>query len=315
MNVRRSMSDEGLVASRTPPGDGHAAGGATAGMLLRHAREAAGVHISALAAALKVPVKKIEALESDQLDQLPDAVFARALASSVCRTLKVDPAPVLRLLPGQVTPPLQLDPKVSNPTFSTPGMGWHLPLVSRVPRPVLVVASLLVLAALALLLFPSLSQFRPAPVKLVPAGNDAARPNPVAVSEVPSAVKPAVPSPSLPALADVVVTPASSAPATLVAPPASPVAASPSPAPPDAESAAGAVVFKTRAPSWVQVTDAAGAVLFSKTMAADETAGVSGAMPLSVTVGRSDAIDVRVRGKVFDLASVSKDNVARFQVK
>ena len=47
----------------------------SAGMLLRQAREAAGVHIGALSVSLKVPVKKLEALEADRHDLLPDAVF------------------------------------------------------------------------------------------------------------------------------------------------------------------------------------------------------------------------------------------------
>ncbi len=72
--------------------------GASAGTLLRQAREAAGLHVSSLAASLKVPVRKLEALEEDRYEELPDAVFVRALASSVCRTLKVDPAPVLQRL-------------------------------------------------------------------------------------------------------------------------------------------------------------------------------------------------------------------------
>ena len=54
-----------------------------------------GLHVATLAAALKVPVHKLEALEADDIDALPDAVFARALAASVCRSLKIDPAPVL----------------------------------------------------------------------------------------------------------------------------------------------------------------------------------------------------------------------------
>jgi hypothetical protein len=71
----------------------------TAGALLRDAREAAGLHIAALAVALKVPVAKLEALEADNFSALPDMVFVRALASSVCRTLKIDPQAVLALLP------------------------------------------------------------------------------------------------------------------------------------------------------------------------------------------------------------------------
>ena len=50
--------------------------GVTAGALLRQAREAAGLHVAALAVALKVPVRKLEALEDNRWDVLPDLVFA-----------------------------------------------------------------------------------------------------------------------------------------------------------------------------------------------------------------------------------------------
>lgn len=72
----------------------------TAGAVLRSYREANGLKLDALAFTLRVPVAKLEALEDDRLDLLPDAVFARALALAVCRLLKADPAPVLALLPG-----------------------------------------------------------------------------------------------------------------------------------------------------------------------------------------------------------------------
>ena len=58
------------------------AAGVTAGGLLREARQASGMHIAALAVALKVPVSKLEALEADNFGALPDTVFVRALASA-----------------------------------------------------------------------------------------------------------------------------------------------------------------------------------------------------------------------------------------
>ena len=73
-------------------------GATTAGRLLREARERQGLHIVALAAMIKVAPKKLEMLEADRLDALPDATFARALAQTVCRALKVDAGPVLALL-------------------------------------------------------------------------------------------------------------------------------------------------------------------------------------------------------------------------
>ena len=93
----------------------------SAGAMLRAAREAAGLHIAALAVSLKIPVRKLEALETDRLDLLPDAVFARALASSVCRSLKVDPDPVLRLLPQVDLQQLSAYERGINAPFSSSG--------------------------------------------------------------------------------------------------------------------------------------------------------------------------------------------------
>ena len=73
--------------------------GQTAGQMLRDAREQAGYHLPALAANLKVSVQKLEALEANDWSVFPDVVFTRALASTVCRVLKMDAAPVLALLP------------------------------------------------------------------------------------------------------------------------------------------------------------------------------------------------------------------------
>ena len=73
--------------------------GSGPGAMLRAARERQGLHIAALAAAIKIPQRKLEALESDRHDELLDATFTRALAMTVCRALKIDPAPVLAQLP------------------------------------------------------------------------------------------------------------------------------------------------------------------------------------------------------------------------
>ena len=53
-----------------------------------------------LASSIKVAPAKLEALELGQYDRLPDANFARALAMTVCRTLRIDPTEVLASLPA-----------------------------------------------------------------------------------------------------------------------------------------------------------------------------------------------------------------------
>ena len=75
------------------------------------------------------------------------------------------------------------------------------------------------------------------------------------------------------------------------------------------------IVFSAKGESWVEVTDARGTVVLRRTLAAGEAASASGVLPLAAVVGRADATQVQVRGRAFDLGAVSKDNVARFEVK
>jgi len=278
--------------------------GPSAGVLLRRAREAAGLHVAALAVSLKVPVRKLEALEEDRYDLLPDAVFARALASSVCRTLKIDPQPVLQKLPQTTAPRLVQDSEGINAPFRSPSdaVGPH-PWLEQLSRPVVLAVAALLIGAVALVFLPDFRRDEvaaPAPKAPETAGAPMAAP---VVIQPARAVQEA----AAPAAAQV--TTVSSPPAAAPAPQAA--VANVTTAPP----ASGVVVFRTRGPSWVEVTDSKGVVALRKLMAAGESAGATGALPLAVTVGSSSNTEVEVRGKAFDLAPVSRDNVARFEVK
>ena len=125
-----------------------AARGPSAGTLLRQAREAAGLHVAALAVSMKVPVRRLEALEADRWDELPDAVFIRALAASVCRTLKIDPAPVLERLPQVAQRVVEDRPGINQP-FHDPRTGGSGGLFTEMSRPLLgAIVALVVAAAL-----------------------------------------------------------------------------------------------------------------------------------------------------------------------
>ena len=314
---------------------GAAADTVTAGMLLREAREAAGLHVATLAANLKVPVRKLEALEEDRYDLLPDAVFVRALASSVCRTLKIDPQPVLRRLPQTAQPRLVQDTAPINVPFRAPGDGPHPGLLDHFKSPVAVIVALLLIGAVALVFVPvpgvdggATPSAATEPV-MPPSGAGVSS----AVPQVTTAISPALPanptalpssgSGAVPTAASV--TPASDAGRAAVTPgaqgPAPTASAAVGASPAAAASAAaapptdGVVVFRTRGPSWVKVTDAGGVTVLQRLMAAGETAGASGRLPLSVTVGDAQQTDVQVRGKPHDLAPLTRDNVARFEVK
>jgi cytoskeleton protein RodZ len=304
----------------------------TAGALLRRAREATGLHVAALAVSLKVPVRKLEALEQDRWDELPDAVFVRGLAASVCRTLKVDAQPVLDRLPQTAAPRLIKVGEGINKTFRAPSDGVPPSWLHQLSRPVFLVVFALLLGALILVLLPTVQQdelmaaatgsgptaspaqpvtapatvIEAAATSSLPAGNIA---QPVAASGAAALSTPeAAPS----AMAVSTVTPAAATPAAAeTAVVADPAAADN----PPATLAGDIIVFRTRSASWIEVRDAKGVVAMRRMMAAGEAAGASGALPLQVTIGRVDVTEVQVRGKAFDLRRVSRDNVARFQVK
>ena len=303
------MSDAVEAGSQGNDPGGAAGSLHSAGTLLRLAREASGLHIGALAVSLKVPVRKLEALEADRYDELPDTVFVRALAASVCKSLKLDPAAVLARLPGHVPRPLSLASRVQHGSFSAPGNGWFEPALARIGRPAVVVAALLIAATIAVLFVPGLSGGKSGTVA-VPAttATTVALPDKVvavAVDQLTAAVA-AVASGAV-AASEPGSSPPSASLGVVLASAAMPL--------PAASAAPATVVFKARAPSWLEVVDAGGIVQVRKTLAGGETAEVSGKVPLSVVVGRADVIEVAVRGQAFDLAAVSRDNVARFQVK
>jgi cytoskeleton protein RodZ len=283
--------------------------GATAGTLIRQAREASGLHVAALAVSLKVPVRKLEALEADRHDLLTDAVFVRALASAVCRALKVNAQPILERLPASTAPRLLRDIDGINTPFRAPSDGAPPTWFDQLTRPVFLAVFALLIGALVLILLPSVKEEAPAPL--------AKKVEPQAALAQQSASESGITTVSLPVSegvsqplpgAAVEVTPALRL-ATSTSQAAPPASLAPAPA------ASDFLVLRAKGPSWIEVTDAKGAVALRKLLEAGETAGASGALPLQVTIGRADATEVQVRGKAFDLRPVSKDNVARFEVK
>lgn len=340
-DVAANGSVDAEASAAEPVADAAVEPQVSAGALLRQAREAAGVDLGSLAVALKVSVKKLEALEGDQFDLLPDAVFARALASSVCRALKIDASPVLARLPQSVAPRLQYDASGLNTPFHTPGDVAKTPFWDRLSRPMVLAAVAVLMGTLVLIFFPSSEQRAeigaivarapvtpPAPEvvpepALVPASpvvtQPAAAPAPKA-APAPAAVAapptpPKVSPPPAPKVVPAAPTPVAR-PAPVAAPAAAPVAGTDAPAPVRKKlPSTGIVVFKTSEPSWIEVTDARGAIQLSRMVEPGEPVGASGPLPLNVSIGRADVTEVQVRGKPFPLEPVTKQGVARFEVQ
>lgn len=289
----------------------------TAGEILKNARQAAGIHIEALAVALKVPVSKLEALESNNFDLLSDTVFLRALASSVCRTLKLDPASVLSLLPQSQAPRLIPERTDINTPVKTAGKTFVSTKSSR--HSSWLTASVLLLLAGAAAVFYWPAGYQPWDAwrtKQIPAATVPAAPEPVPPDAATAPVLPTSPSATtVSESVSVGIQMSASQPSSSVAQAAAPVTLQPADPAVAPESVNVPLMVRTRGESWVQVRDASGRVVFEKKMVQGDSAPVSGVLPFSVVVGRADVTDVYVRGKLFELNSVSRENVARFEVK
>jgi|JI6StandDraft_1071083.scaffolds.fasta_scaffold39918_2 cytoskeleton protein RodZ len=287
-------------------------GAVKAGDLLRAAREASGLHIAALAVSLKVPVRKLEALETNQFHELPDAVFVRALAASVCRSLKIDSGPILQLLPASNAPRLVRDNGGLNAPFRSSGDVAAQTRFGQLSRPMLIAVLVLLFGALLLIFLPTAKTGAGRTTEDVVSVPLTQATEPLATPSTP--VEPAVAGTPL-ASADVpMAAPALGNASAAVAMPAAVATPATTPAT-TAAAASGLVVFLAKGESWVEVVDGKGVPTLRRLLVAGESVGVNGALPLQVVVGRADVTSVMVRGKAFDLAPVSFENVARFEVK
>jgi cytoskeleton protein RodZ len=289
------------------------------GALLKAARESQSMPIAALALALKVPVKKLEALEGDRFDLLPDIVFVRALAASICRSLKIDPAPILASLPNVTGVHLNSKGPAMSVPFRAPRDQMGASFWDQLSKPLIVVVLLLLLGG-GVLVFAPLPQLAKLsgsslPDTLVDSMQSA--PTPAIAADVPlvladtstRVVDTLIARVNVPAGISEV--PAKT---EIVSPPAVPnmpaldVSAASS-------GASSIVVFTARGASWVEVVDSTATVKLRKTLADGDVVSATGVAPLSVVVGRADVVDVQWRNKPVDLMPVARENVARFEVK
>ena len=321
----------------------------TAGRLLREARERQGLHIAALAAAIKVSPKKLELLESDRFDELPDNTFTRALAQTVCRALKTDPAAVMRLLPPLVGHRLEQAGNGLNAPFrERPGALVQREWMQFAGNPFFWVVAVMVVATIVLFLLPAsmtaLAGSR-SPAASAPASRGAVEPGmppeagdggasgvaatgspasatelaaPASGAESAGAAAAQAESPSVPMPVPVPVATSLPAPAHADAPvpPARAVVAASASAPVSPPVLPpGMLQLQVTAASWVEVTDGRGKSLVSRLVRPGEAIGVDGVPPLKLRIGNAAGTQVLFRGQPTALQAFTRDNVARLELK
>jgi cytoskeleton protein RodZ len=287
-----------------------AATGAGAGAMLRAARERQGLHVAALAAAIKIPQRKLEALEAGRYDELPDATFTRALAMTVCRALKIDAMPVLAQLPQVGGNGLSAVTGGLNAPFrDRPGRAEPAEL-SRLRHPLSWAALAVLVAAAAVFLLPSgwWQAYWP-----VSGGTQApAAPASAAASAAAAQAATAEPVAAAPAL---VPADAASAPPVATVEVVHLVPSGDAAASAAGHTAGGVAVLRATDATWVEVVDAGGQVLVQRQLQPGESLGLDGKLPFKLKIGNAVATQLQFRGQDVDLVPVTRDNVARLELK
>jgi cytoskeleton protein RodZ len=291
--------DDGRLAA--PASAGEPAAPASYGARLAAAREAAGLSVGDMAARLRLHVNQVRAIEAENLAQLPEAAYVRGFVRSYARALNLDPAPLIEDFNRKAQPPADsvVDGMARTQDFS-PVRAAAQEQASR--------WLVLGLALVALIVLGLIGWFATRPPAPAPAASAPAAPMPAPAALPATAV--AVEQASVTVAAGADAAPPADAPAPGGAA-AEPVAA---PSPPAAD-ANVPLSMRFHGVSWVEVTDAAGKVLVSQLARDGDLLQPVGAAPLSVVIGDAGHATVTVRGQAFDLAAVTRSNVARFSVK
>ncbi len=294
------------------------------------ARENQGLSIQEIATRLRLSSKQIEAIEADNFAILPEPTIVRGFIRNYAKQLKINSEPLLDaysvIVPSAEPHELIVKPTAnmkmtSSEKHKTGSYAW---------------AGLAVLLGLGIWLFYE---------------NYVAKPNPITPTASVKAVEP-LPEPALPAAertgesqtTELSLPPAttSQSPATIAtnqAPaatakvnsttPTNSVQKTPVPTPtlalapniippPAAPSATqpnrANLQFSASQETWVNVVDANGKQVYSRTIFAGSRESIDVTPPVSVTVGNAGATSLSLNGKPVDLAPHSRNNVAHIKL-
>ena len=285
------------------------------GAQLASFRQAHGWSIEQVAAQLNLAPRQIQALENDQYSALPGMPIVRGFIRAYAKLLKIDPALLLALMPGESVAAQQ--PLAPRNTLSTPFSEARLPSITdrrgwsgakigvAVAVVVLLIAGTWVvrhsegLAPLLGLLAPNVEKITESapvalpsePVEPIALNLDVAPP---AVTPEPQNAELGMPSP--PALEPA---------------PEPVVQKEPEPTQSDKDM----LVFKVREDSWVEIRRADKSLMVSRLFKAGSTETFSLAGPASVVIGNASGVDATLRGEPLDLKTRAGNNVARLSLK
>ena len=245
----------------------------TVGLLLKQAREAAGLSIDEVSALTRIRPQVIRDLEAGNLQSSGGIAYARGHIRSIAKVINAD----ADVLISQFNDEAETTTQSMSALFVENSATVPTREKSQISYKKLSYAALALV--LLLILIPAVGSFfhstaKPAPK---PSASSTAKPTPSAPVATPSASTSATPS-------------ASAAPTNSAAPVASPSSITTSP---------GATVTftATTANSWFSVADAHGTILWHGTLYKGSSQSFNDSSLIDVTIGNAGAVDVTINGK------------------
>lgn len=300
------------------------------GGALRLAREAQGLSIQDVASKLRLSAKQIEAIEADQFAKLPEPTIVRGFIRNYAKLLKMNAEPLLDayivIVPSNTQHELTVKPTTNMQVTS-----GDKPKLSSY-----IWAGLAILLALGIWLFYQNYIQKPSPTlpstgveslgsesleALPEPALPAAERTPELQSSIELTLPPAAdgttsaPSVDAPAVSADTTMPTSATPnSTSVV--AAPVATLPAePATTAAPAGMAKLEFNATQETWVNVVDASGREIYSKTIFAGSRESINVTTPAHVTVGNAGATSLNMNGRAVDLAPHSRNNVAHVKLE
>ena len=272
------------------------------GARLRAAREARGMQLAACSQVSHLPIRVLQRLEAGDFGQGDDYVFVRGALNSYARLLGI-PTAAADFALRAVAP-------TDQPALVPTGNALRAPWMRRygAAATYIILTAMVAVPLVWLGLRGGLDNqiTRIAPLDSAPPAQTSSR----VVAVKPAAQKPTTSQQEPPLLASMTPFSAmqldaenSAAPST--AKPATTVSTAP----------AGHVLnLRVIADSWVEVADTDGKILQSGILRAGDQRSYQRAVPLNVTIGNADGVQVISDGKPLSLAPYRRANVARFKV-
>jgi cytoskeleton protein RodZ len=310
----------------------------TTGGKLRAQRESLGLTPEDIGSALKVPARKIKAIEAEQWEALPTGPYLRGFLRSYAKILRIDAQELIDEIGSSLTQSRSPDTILRLPnSFNTPLPRQSVASSDGRGGRLLIYGAGVVVVLILLMLWSGTASFNDLLGKFGLGST-------VAVSSTPPVTQPAtLPETPAPATVDVAVpaatndAPANAAAmmqaansdaaaataanaATAASTTAPTTSNSPTKAPAGMAVAAPASGTSTlqmdfQAESWVQVKQTDGQILMSKTNFGNAHEILNGVAPLDLIIGNASVVKLQFRGEPVDLTPYIHENVARLTLK